>query len=262
MHPFLTGLRPTLHVSHRGGAALAPENTMAAFRAAVERWRTDVLELDVRATADGEIVVAHDATVERCTDGAGPISGTTFADLARVDAGYRFTPDGGATFPFRGRGVRIPRFAEVLRAFPSVRVNVELKAESIEAAPSVAAVIRDAGAMERVCVGSEDDEVAARLLDELPDACHFYPKDALTRAVMALREAHPLPESPFLVLDMPLYFFGARLVDPDFLARARAAGRWVNVWTVDDLDEMRRCIEEGVGGIMTDRPDLLRAAID
>src|SRR5689334_5224836 len=111
MHPYLRGLRPTLHIAHRGGSALAPENTLAAFARAVDEFHTDVLELDVHATRDGELVVAHDPDVARCTDGEGAIAERTYAELAALDAGYRFTRDSGATFPFRGRNVRIPRLA-------------------------------------------------------------------------------------------------------------------------------------------------------
>ncbi len=262
MLPFLEGLRPTLHISHRGGAALAPENTMAAFESAVSRFRTDMLELDVHATRDGEIVVAHDATLERCTDAVEPIADRSFADLERVDAGYRFTPDGGNSWPFRGRGVRIPRLEDVLRAFPTLRVNLEVKPDAPGLEATVVDVVRRSGASSRVCIGSESDAVAARLLRAFPEACHFYPRQALTDAVLAIREGRAVPDSPFAVLDMPLTFFGTRLVDPALLGAASAAGKWVNVWTVDDPDEMRWCIENRVGGVMTDRPDLLRQAID
>src|SRR5262245_53518696 len=123
---YLQGLRPTLHISHRGGALLAPENTLFAFRMALERYRTDVLELDVHLTRDGELVVFHDATLERCTNGSGPLSALSFAELRRLDAGYGFTRD-GRTFPFRGQGIQIPSLREVLRTFPTARLNVEVK---------------------------------------------------------------------------------------------------------------------------------------
>lgn len=89
----LTG-RP-LRIAHRGGAALAPENTLAAFRSAVDRWNVDMIELDVRASADGRCVVIHDPTVDRTTDGVGPVSAMSHAELAELDAGYRFTPEIG-----------------------------------------------------------------------------------------------------------------------------------------------------------------------
>ncbi|NTX13259.1 glycerophosphodiester phosphodiesterase [Myxococcus sp. CA051A] len=260
---FLRGLRPTLHISHRGGASLAPENTMEAFRQAVERFHTDMLELDVHVTRDGEVIVAHDDTLERCTDGFGPLAGQTLSELKKLDAGYGFTPDEGRTFPFRGQGVRIPTLREVLRAFPALRLNVELKPDVPGHEEVFARLLEDEGAVERVCMGSEQDAVGERLVARLPHACHFYPRDALAALVIALRGGEPPPEDPrFTVLDMPLYFGEVRLVDADFLRDCAARGKWVNVWTVDDPDEMQRLLEEGVGGIMTDRPDLLRQRMD
>lgn len=260
---FLQGLKPPLHIAHRGGALLAPENTLAAFRMAVERYRTDMLELDVHLSRDGEVMVAHDDTLERCTDGEGLLSGLTLAQLQRLDAGYRFTPDGGRTFPFRGQGVRIPTLREVLRAFPTPRLNVELKPDVPGMEHAFLQVLREEGALERVCMGSELDAVAERLAALAPEACHFYPRDALTAWVLAVRAGETPPEDArFTVLDMPLYFGEVRLVDAALLAAAAAHGKWINVWTVDEPEEMRRLLDEGIGGIMTDRPDLLRQVMD
>lgn len=262
-HPFFAGLRPTLHIAHRGGAALAPENTRTAFRMAVERYQTQMLELDVHATRDGAIVVAHDATLDRCTDAAGPIAEKTLEELSAIDAGYRFTPDGGRTFPYRDVGVRIPLLAEVLREFPELRFNIELKPDTPGLEDLLAEVIRGEGATARVCIGSESDETAERLVRALPEACSFYPRLALIDLVIKLKSGKSaIPDAPYQVLDMPLYYEGVRLIDAAFVELAATLGRWVNVWTIDDPEEMRRLIQEGVGGIMTDRPDLLREALD
>jgi glycerophosphoryl diester phosphodiesterase len=263
MHRFFAGLEPTLHISHRGGSKLAPENTLAAFALAVERYRTDMLELDVHQTRDGVWVVSHDATVDRCTDGSGDIESLTLAEIQRLDAGYRFTPDEGRTFPFRGQGVRIPTLREVLERFADVRLNVEVKRATGDAESSFADELRAAGALERVCCGAEDDLLAARLHQLLPDACHFYPRDALAAFVLAVKSGEPLSLDPrFSVLDMPLYFGGERLLDAALLDAARLNDRWLNVWTVDDPNEMARLVGERVGGVMTDRPDLLRIVLD
>jgi glycerophosphoryl diester phosphodiesterase len=262
-HPFFKGLRPPLHISHRGGAGLAPENTVAAFRDAVSRYRTDMLEIDLQPTRDGEIVVFHDDTLERCTDGEGPISDQTFAELSSLDAGFRFTTDEGSTFPFRGKGERIPRFEDVLEAFPDVRLNIEIKADAPGLEAEVAERIRKAGATPRVCCGSSNDAVAERFFEALPEACHYYPTNALTQVVMALLQGEQAPrDDRFRVLAMPVYFGEMRLVTPALVAGAENLDRWVFVWTVDDADEMKRLLREGVHGIMTDRPDRLRAAID
>lgn len=261
-HPFLDGLRPTLHIAHRGGALLAPENTLIAFRAAVEQWRTDMLELDVHATRDGELVVSHDPTVQRCTDGDGRIADHTLAELQRLDAGFQFSPDGGRTHPFRGQGVRMPTFREVLRAFPGVRLNVEVKAEAPGVESAVAALLRAEGATNRVCLGSELDPLGERLVEAAPEVCAFYPRDALTQLVLAIKAgAEPPDDRRFQVLDMPLDYGEVRLVDAPFLDATARLGRWVNVWTVDEAETMRALVTIGVGGIMTDRPDLLREVL-
>ncbi len=260
--PFFLGLRPTLHISHRGGALLAPENTRAAFDSAIERWRTDMLELDVHLTADGQLVVSHDPTVQRCTNGEGPIREQTLAELQRLDAGYHFTPDSGLTYPFRGKGVRLPSFKEVLVAYPGLPLNVELKEDAPGAVEALAALVRGLGAGPRVCIGSELDWLAERLVKALPEVTHFYPRDALVQAVVAIKSSEPLPPSPYSVLDVPYRYAGVTLLDRDFLAAAREAEKWVNVWTVDAEPEMRALVAMGVGGVMTDRPDILRRVLD
>jgi glycerophosphoryl diester phosphodiesterase len=262
-HPFFRGLEPTLHISHRGGSLLAPENTLVAFRMAVERYHTQVLETDVHLTRDGELVVSHDATLERCTNGEGAIADHTLAELQRLDAGYHFTPDGGRTFPFRGQGLRLPSLREALRTFPHPRFNIEVKPDVPGIEEAFHQVLREEGALERACVGSEQDAVGGRLAREMPDACHFYPREALTAFILAVRAGERPPVDPrYTVLDMPLYFGEVRLVDEALLRAADAHRRWINVWTVDDPEEMRRLVAEGVGGIMTDRPDLLRQVLD
>jgi glycerophosphoryl diester phosphodiesterase len=263
MHRFFEGLRPTLHIAHRGGAKLAPENTLPAFTVAVEQYRTDMLELDVHQTRDGVWVVSHDETVDRCTDGSGEIASLTVGEIQHLDAGYRFTADGGRTFPFRGQGVRIPTLREVLEHFPDLRLNIDVKLAAEGSESSFADELRAAGAVQRVCCGAEDDSLAGRLHAALPDACHFYPRDALAAFVLAIKSGEAPPTAPrFSVLDMPLYFLGERLVDAALLDAAKANDRWLNVWTVDDPVEMTRLVREGVGGIMTDRPDLLRSVLD
>ncbi len=245
---FLSGLHPTLHIAHRGGALLYPENTIEAFRAALDVHRTDLIETDVQLTADGEVVVFHDDTVERCTDGEGPVRSFRYADLERLDAGWHH-PE------YRGTGCRVPRLREVLEAFPDQRFNIEVKRPGY--VDAFADIVRTH--QHRLCVGSELDDVAEALLHVLPDACHFYPRTALIDLVTRARSGLPLPaEDRFQVLDMPLVYSGMRLVDAPFLEAIREAGKWVNVWTVDDPAEMRQLVVDGVGGIMTDRPDLLR----
>src|SRR5918994_6298404 len=116
-----------VNLAHRGASALAPENTIDAFRLAVEAGAGG-LELDVHMTRDGHIVVIHDATVDRTTNGSGAVSEMTLAKLRGFDAGHTFSPDGDPTRPYRGKGVRVPTLVEILEEFPELPVNIEIKA--------------------------------------------------------------------------------------------------------------------------------------
>ncbi|MFZ5444313.1 MAG: glycerophosphodiester phosphodiesterase [Myxococcota bacterium] len=252
-HVYLQGLRAPLHISHRGGAALYPENTMFAFEQAVRVHRTDMLELDVHASADGRVVVAHDDTLERCTDGAGPLAAHRWDELAKLDAGYHFRD-------FRGRGIGLPLFEAVLDAFPTLRINVEVKAE--RAIEPFVALLKRRDELARLCIGSEHDTIAAQLAARLPGACLFYPRDALAAFVLPTKAGEPPDDDGrFTVLDMPLHWEGVRLFDAELAKIAAAHGKWINVWTVDEEADMRQAIADGVGGIMTDRPDVLRRVL-
>src|SRR5918998_1323473 len=137
-----------VNLAHRGASALAPENTIEAFRLAVEAGAGG-LELDVHVTRDGHIVVIHDATVDRTTNGTGAVSEMTLEELRRLDAGHNFSPDGGPTRPYRGRGVRVPTLREVLREFPGVAVNIDIKAGNPGIEETVLGVLCEANALGR-----------------------------------------------------------------------------------------------------------------
>jgi glycerophosphoryl diester phosphodiesterase len=252
-HAFFTGLVSPLHISHRGGAGLYPENTMFAFERAVRVHHTDMLELDVHATADGQIVVVYDDTLDRCIDGSGPLAAHTFAELSKLDAGFHFP---GA----RGQGATIPLLKTVLDAFPGLRINVEVKTASA-VDPFVALMARE-DVLDRLCIGSEQDALGEELVRRLPDACHFFPRDALAAFILPTKAGEPPDDTGrYTVLDMPLHWESVKLFDADLAAVARAHGKWINVWTVDDEADMRQAIADGVGGIMTDRPDVLRRVL-
>lgn len=242
-----------LLVAHRGGSRVAPENTLEAFRGAVDRWGADMLELDVRLTRDGEVVVIHDPTVDRTTDGRGAVADFDLAELRALDAGYRFVdPDGRASF--RGCGVRIPTFEEVLSAFPAMRLNVEAKEPQV-ARPLVDIILRH-GAQERVLVAAEYER-SRRSVRGYPG-----PWGASRHQVFFFWALHRLPGgSPYTpgadILQVPLTWKGMRIVTPQFIQAAHARNLPVQVWTVDDPVDMRRLLAWGVDGIQSDRPDVL-----
>src|SRR5215510_6817363 len=125
MTNFFSGPKPRLF-AHRGASGEAPENTVEAFRRAVDAG-VSYAELDVHATRDGQVVVIHDQTLERTTNGQGKVQEHTLAELQQLDAGYWFSADDGRQFPFRAAGVRVPTLAEVLRGSPELRFTVEIK---------------------------------------------------------------------------------------------------------------------------------------
>lgn len=240
-------------MAHRGGARLAPENTMEAFRDAAERWEVDILEMDVRATADGEIVVIHDPTVDRTTDGSGRVDALTWAGIRELDAGHGFRdPEGRPAF--RGRGVRIPRFAEVLEAFPRLRLNVDVKAP--DAARGLVEIVRRHGAEDRVLVAAEKERHRAAVRGyggpwgaTRAQIRRFWLLEKVRLSALFVSRAD--------VLQVPERWEGRRIVTPSFVRAAHRRNLPVHVWTVDEEDDMRRLLSWGVDGIQTDRPDRL-----
>jgi len=259
VHPYFDIPRPHLF-AHRGDSGEAPENTRVAFERAVALG-IRYLEMDCHATADGELVILHDADLARTTDAEGPVRARRFAELERIDAGYRFSPDGGATFPFRGRGVRVPRLSEILAAFPDARINLEVKQDEPPIAEAVVRAVRRAGAERRVLLAAEDEAVLAKLraLDpgtalgsSLADVVEFVRAGAEGRLASHRPRGH--------ALQIPPEALGRPLVTPELIAGARQLGVFVHVWTINDPREMRRLLDLGVDGIMSDFPARLIAA--
>jgi glycerophosphoryl diester phosphodiesterase len=263
LRPYLAGgpAGPWL-VAHRGGSALAPENTFAAFDVAAALG-ADAIETDVRRSADGVVMVFHDDDTARLTGAPGTIEARTAAELAALDAGFAFTPDGGRTFPHRGRGVAIPTFADALARYPSMRFNVDAKADDPRLAEALAAVIAAAGAEDRVCVGSFSDAQAERLGALLPRCARYLPEQAATCHVLAAKTGQAGAACPggYDLADLPHRLDQLVVVDAPVLAWFHARGIPVHVWTVDEEAEMRELVALGVDGIVTDRPDVLRRVL-
>ena len=237
-------------VAHRGGGRLAPENTLTAFLPAVSEWGADMLEMDVRLTADGHVVVIHDETVDRTTDGSGPVSGMTLEEVRALDAGYRFQDPAG-NHVWRGCGVVIPTLDEVLDACPSVWINVEAKEEQV-ARPLADLVLRR-GDEHRVLLAA-GDEVHRRGVRDYPGPWGASRRDCLRFWVMH-RTPFYTPEVD--IFQVPEVWKGRRILTPRIIAEAHRRNIPVQVWTVDEPDDMRRLLSWGVDGIQTDRPDLL-----
>jgi len=247
-----------VNLAHRGASSLAPENTIEAFRLALEAGAGG-LELDVHMARDGHIVVIHDATVDRTTSGTGAVSEMTIEELRRSDAGYNFSPDGAPTRPYRGKGSRVPTLEEVLREFPGVAVNIDIKAglPGIEAA--VLGVLREANALGRVLVVSTPHATVKRFRKISGGHISTGASRWETGIFYLLSRLHLewLARPDYDALQVPPIHRGIPLVTPRFIAAAHSRGVRVDVWTINQADEMRSLLDLGVDVIMTDRPGTL-----
>jgi glycerophosphoryl diester phosphodiesterase len=247
-----------VNFAHRGGAKIAPENTLEGFREGL-RVGAGVLELDVHAIADGNVVVIHDETVDRTTDGSGPVREMTLAEVRRLDAGYWFTTDDGKTYPNRGEGVKIPTLEEVYREFPDVPINVEIKGKRSGIEKAVWRIIEDAGAAERTLVVSEDSGTIRRFREVSGGRVATAASSAELISFWLLSRLHlgGLSKPSYQALQGPETYKGVRIVTPELVRAAHERGLRVDVWTIDHEPDMRRLLGFGVDGIMTDRPDIL-----
>ena len=239
--------------AHRGGSALGPENTLAAFDLGM-RAGADGLELDVHLSADGVPVVHHDATLDRTTSASGPVAARTAADLARVDAGYRFA--GRGDFPFRQQGVGIPSLVDVLRTYPDVPVIVEMKEDSHDMGEAVAREVRAAGAADRVCAAGFGARSAAAARAALPEMACSASRPEARIAVYRAMAGWPVRRARYGAYQVPERTRLLRVVSPRFVRYAHEADVKVQVWTVDDEADMRRLLSWGVDGLISNRPDL------
>ncbi|HEY0670610.1 MAG TPA: glycerophosphodiester phosphodiesterase [Longimicrobiales bacterium] len=252
IHPVLQG--GPLLIAHRGGRALMPENTLAAFLEAAARWQADMIEMDVRASADGHCVVIHDATVDRTTDGRGNVAHMTLEQLQSLDAAYHFTRDQGRTFPLRGQGIRIPTVQEVLAALPEMRLTIELK-EAAAQRPLFRA-IEEYRATTRVIAAGERNAFRT-LMSTYPG-----PKSASLEESLPFFFMHRLFlggafRVPADVVQTCEIYRGWRIVTPRFVRDLHRQGLHVHVWTVNEVADMNRLLDWGVDGLVTDYPDRL-----
>jgi glycerophosphoryl diester phosphodiesterase len=234
-------------MAHRGGAIEHLENTMPAFEACLALGYR-YLETDVRVTADGVLVVFHDALLERVTDRVGRVEKLPWSEVAKARIGGREP---------------ILRLEDLLGAWPDVRFNLDIKAAGV-LAPLVRTV-RRLGIADRICLGSFSDAriAAARRLFG-PSVC----TSLGPRGVAALRLSSYSPRAAGLVrfqagcAQVPLQLGGRALVDERFIAAARSRGLQVHVWTVDTEEQCSSMLDMGVDGVMTDRPRMLRELLE
>src|SRR5438477_8531724 len=237
MHPFFTTSisgRP-LVFAHRGGSALAPENTMAAFANGLSLG-ADGIELDVHLSGDGIVVVHHDATVDRTTPGRGSVTSLTAGELAHL---------------------KVPSLADVLQQFRDTRLAIELKVNSKQLGRAAVDVVRRADAVTRVCFGSFGLRVLRAVRGLAPDVATSAAREEVRWALYQSWIRRPSYGVRYAGFQVPEFSGATRIVSPRFVELAHRANLGVHVWTVDSEEDARRLLGWGVDGLITDRPDLI-----
>ena len=251
--------KPMLLGAHRAGQGEWPENTVLAFKEAANKFPTILLEGDLQLTKDGEVVVIHDLTVDRTTNGTGAVKDLTLAEVKALDAGYHFTVDDGASFPWRGKGITIPTFDEVLAVMPNHRALFELK-DSEGLVEKVAPIIRTHNATKRILIASFKPELMAAFRAQMPDMATCYDMRNAIGLLFALRGGdweNYVPTDRMLSLTkghVAQYKFTAAEVK-----KLQAKGVLVQVHTLNTPEEIAHFVELGVDSILTDLPTLLQA---
>ncbi|MGH9043315.1 MAG: glycerophosphodiester phosphodiesterase [Acidimicrobiales bacterium] len=268
--------RRVLSYAHQGGAWAWPSSTLFAMRNAL-KMGADALELDVHRTVDGHIVICHDATVDRTTDGTGAICDLTLAQVRALDAAYWFAGGADVTmglgdheYPYRGRAgseneFKIATLAEVLETFPKTILNIDIKtpgAQSTEAVETVARLLEDFGRADDVIVTSFDDAVTASFHERAPHVPTSAGVGGTTLFVQALTTGDAPPSLDAVALQVPERYGSVVVVDRRLVDAAHTSSLAVHVWTVNDVESMGRLVELGVDGIITDLPEELSGVLE
>lgn len=251
-HP-VASLGGPLVFAHRGGSALRPENTLAAFDHGVSLG-ADGVEFDVRLSSDGVPMVHHDATLDRTTNGTGPLAGCTAEALETLDAGYHFRDLTGRTW--RDEGCRIPRLETVLARYPGIPIILELKGDDPDVARRAVAVVREAGAIARVCFAGFDGGVVRTARQQGADVVTSAAREETRWFLYRSWLAAAPRRTAYRALQVPEMVGAMRVVSRRFVRAAERAGVPVAVWTVDTPAAMERLLGWGVRGLISDRPDL------
>ena len=267
--------RRVLNYAHQGGAKEAPSSTLFAMRNAVAAG-AEALELDVHMTSDRVLVVCHDATVDRTTEGRGAIATMTLAEVQALDNAYWWVPGSVVdheaaddAYIHRGKATDDPSFAiptlvEVLEAFPDTILNLDIK-QTAPAVPAyeaeLARVLMEHGRIDKVIVASFNDASTEEFGNHAPQIATSYGTNGTAEFYRAVQAGDAPPESRHVALQVPRTFGDTVIVDERFVAAAHDAEVAVHVWTIDDDDEMALLLDLGVDGIMTDRPSALEGVM-
>jgi glycerophosphoryl diester phosphodiesterase len=254
--PYFSEIETPMVIAHRGGSTY-PENTLPAFWHSIEIG-ADVIEFDIHMTKDGQLVVIHDTTVDRTTDGQGRVDSFTLSELKQLDAGFSFAGKDG-NFPFRNKGISIPTVREVFEQFPNSYLNLEIKAQYPEISEKLWALIQEYNMENKVLLASFDQTIINHF-DKVANG-----KVAISggkKEVTKFVVLHKFFLSPFYhpkvdTIQMPTNASIFNLKDKKLIRGARKLNMQTHYWTINDEDEMEQLLRLGADGIITDEPEIL-----
>lgn len=261
-HPFFGDRDQVLVIAHQGGEKLRPDNTLVAFSYAVELG-VDVLEMDMHSTQDGVLVVMHDESVDRTTNGSGLIKEMTLAELKTLDAAYNWPHhDPAGPRPYRGQGITVPTVEELFQSFPQMRMNIEIKQADPPIVQPFCDLLRQYNMTDQVLVASFHPETMINFRQTCPEVAtsgtepeirsFFIPNTIFLGAVY---------QSPAEAFQVPEYSGDLHVLTGRFIRGAHRHNVDVHAWTIDEPEDMARLIDLGIDGIITNRPDLLLALL-
>ena len=258
--PYYENFSRPLVIAHQGGDGLWPGNTLYAFENAV-KLGVDVLEMDAHITKDNHIVLMHDEEVDRTTDGSGLIEELTLYELKQLDAAYRWSIDGGKTFPYRGQDIRVPTLDHVFQKFPEMRYVVEIKLTQNPIARPLCELIRRHNMQGKVMIASFHDEAMQNFRKTCPEIATSGSRTEVQNFVIlgkAFLSAFIAPQYQSIQPPYdPKESMNIPIMTERFIREAHAKNIKVEPWTVNDPELMKQYIQWDADGIITDRPDLM-----
>jgi len=248
-------------IAHRGGAGLWPENTLYAFKQATALG-VDILDMDVRTSADGVLILMNDHSVDQTTNGQGPVAQMTVAELQVLDAAFYWSDDNGKSHRYRNHAITIPTMAEVFVTFPEIRMSIEMKDSDEMIAINLCALIHTYDAIERVLAKASTESVLQKFREVCPDvATSASNKEEDTFLMLNLTFLSPAYNPDFHALQVPQQRNGIRIITLGFVQAAHERGLKVYAQSINKEDNMQIVHKLGVDGIITDYPDLLLTVI-
>ncbi|TDM17912.1 glycerophosphodiester phosphodiesterase [Macrococcoides canis] len=259
--PYFKGRAPYIF-AHRGGLALRPEHTMLAFKHA-QTLDVDGFEIDIRLTRDNEIVVLHDAMIDRVSNGSGLVYDHTLAELQSLDFGYRYTDING-NHPFRAHpDAKIVTLSELIRSFPAIRINIDIKdapntAAGARVIDALYAVIDDAQAFDQVLITSFHDEQIRRFRNRSDkEIAYGAGEKEVARTFLFYRTNYKnIAHIQADTFQIPTQFYGISLAHPQFIQFLQSQNVVPGYWVINSIDQMKQLLNAGAHTIVTDRPDI------